>query len=161
MASDDKNSGNKTDSGPFFGLDVGTKRIGVARADATARIAMPLETVEAGRGARPAEYIAGLVTRENCRTIVVGWPLTLEGEEGRAVQKVRRFIDKLQDAIAELAADDAEIAAPEVVPWDERMTTTAAETFLIGANVSRLRRRKVVDQIAATHILQGYLDSLN
>jgi len=141
--------------GPFLGLDIGEARIGVARADAATRIAIPAETVAAGRAERPAQYIAELVLEHGCRTIVVGWPLTLEGREGRAVQKVQRFMDKLMIAIAQAGID-----APEVIHWDERMTTTAAESFLIGADVSRSRRKKVVDQIAATHILQGYLDSL-
>lgn len=142
-------------AGPFMGLDIGEARIGLARADAATRIAIPAETVAAGRGQRPAQYIAELVLEHGCRTIVVGWPLTLEGKEGRAVQKVQRFMDKLMVAIAQTGVD-----APQVIHWDERMTTTAAESFLIGADVSRSRRKKVVDQIAATHILQGYLDSL-
>src|SRR5690554_4904720 len=146
---------NQEIAGPFLGLDIGDARIGVARADAATRIAIPAETVKAGRGARPADYIAGLVAEHGSRVIVVGWPLTLEGKEGRAVQKVQRFMDKLAVAIARAGID-----APEVIQWDERMTTTVAESFLIGVDVSRSRRKKVVDQIAATHILQGYLDSL-
>jgi len=157
MSSDEENASNKS-AGPFLGLDIGDRRIGVARADGATRIAIPAETVEAGRGARAAQYIAGLVAEQGCQTIVVGWPLTLEGKEGRAVQKVQRFIDRLMEAIAAEQGDD--VTLPEVIRWDERMTTTAAESFLIGADVSRSRRKKVVDQIAATHILQGYIDSL-
>lgn len=165
--------------GPFLGLDIGARRIGVARADAATRIAIPAETVDARRSARPAEYIADLLAEHRCKTIVVGWPLTLEGEEGRATQKVQKFMDRLikviagrqsqaarqpeagrqpEDARQPETAVSAEL--PQVIRWDERMTTTAAESFLIGADVSRSRRKKVVDQIAATHILQGYLDSL-
>lgn len=140
---------------PYLGLDVGTRRIGVARSDQNASIAMPVETVEAGPGKKPAERIAELVAEAKCHTIVVGWPLTLEGSEGRAVRRVEKFVDRLGDALA--AVDEA----PEIVTWDERLTTTAAESFLVGADVSRRRRKQVVDQIAATHILQGYLDSLD
>lgn len=151
-------------AGAFFGIDVGARRIGVARADAQTRIATPFETVAAGRGQRPAAHIARILVEERCHTVVVGWPLTLDGEEGRATRDVDRFVDELMAAVAQLTAESATNTTPgtvlEVVRWDERMTTIAAEAFLIGADVSRRRRRQVVDQIAATHILQGYLDSL-
>lgn len=150
--------------GPFLGLDVGTRRIGVARADATTRIATPLKTVEAGPKKRAPDEIAQLILQDKAPIVVVGWPLTLEGEEGRAVARVERFIKRMLAAFDKLSeaagADDNPLAAPQIIRWDERMTTTAAESFLIGQNVSRARRKKVVDQVAATHILQGYLDSL-
>ncbi|QDG54717.1 Holliday junction resolvase RuvX [Persicimonas caeni] len=140
---------------PYIGLDVGTKRIGVAKSDRSGKIAMPHETVDVGRRHAAAEQIAALIEESECHTVVVGWPLTLEGAEGRAVRRVEKFIERLEAALEQTDA------SPEIVPWDERLTTTAAETFLIGADVSRRRRKKVVDQIAASHILQGYLDSLS
>ncbi len=140
---------------PYIGLDVGTRRIGVATSNGAGTIAMPLETVEAGRGKQPAKRVAQIVEQTQCEAIVVGWPLTLDGEEGRAVRRVQAFLDRLEDTLDEIGA------APQIVTWDERLTTTAAESFLIGADVSRRRRKQVVDQIAATHILQGYLDSLD
>lgn len=168
-AEEDDAKASKKLPGPFLGLDIGSRRIGVARADAATRIAVPAETVDATRDARPAQYIAEMIAEYGCNTIVVGWPLTLEGKEGRAVQKVQRFMDRLVKAISvqqlseQIEGDEGDavtVSLPDVIHWDERMTTTAAEAFLIGVNVSRRRRKKVVDQIAATHILQGYLDSL-
>lgn len=140
---------------PYIGLDVGTKRIGVAKSDVSGKIAMPHETVDASRRNAAAEQIAALIADAGCHTVVVGWPLTLDGSEGRAVRRVEKFLERLEAALENTDA------APDIVPWDERLTTTAAESFLIGADVSRRRRKKVVDQIAASHILQGYLDSLS
>lgn len=138
---------------PYIGLDVGKRRIGVARSDAAGSFAMPAETVDASDTDGAVERIVELARREECHTIVVGWPLTLEGQKGRAVRFVERFIEGLE---AGLEAAGVQV---EVVTWDERLTTRAAEDFLIGADVSRRRRKEVVDQLAAKHILQGYLDS--
>lgn len=139
---------------PYIGIDVGSRRIGVAKSDPAARMAMPHETVAASHREAAAEQIAAMLAEGQSHTVVVGWPLTLEGTEGRATRNVARFIDCLSAA---LEAIDHEV---EVVRWDERMTTSAAENLLISADVSRRRRKEVVDQIAAAHILQGYLDSL-
>lgn len=141
--------------GCYLGLDVGERRIGVARSDAAGSFAMPVETVDASDTKAAVERIVGLADEGGCHTIVVGWPLTLEGEEGRAVQRVQRLVDRL-----EAAFEEAELEV-DIVPWDERLTTHAAEDFLIGADVSRRRRKEVIDQVAAKHILQGYLDSLD
>lgn len=140
---------------PYLGLDVGERRIGVARSDAAGSFAMPVETVEATDTEAAVERIVGLADERGCHTIVVGWPLTLEGEEGRAVRRVERLVDRLEAA---LERADMEV---DIVSWDERLTTRAAEDFLIGADVSRRRRKEVIDQVAAKHILQGYLDSLD
>ena len=140
---------------PYLGVDVGTKRIGVATSDAGGDFAFPKETVEARPRTAAAERIKALADELGTHTIVVGWPLTLEGDEGRAVDRVKAFVEQLREAYG---GDDAEM--PEIIEWDERMTTTAAESFLIGADVRRERRKEVVDQIAASHILKGYLDSL-
>jgi putative Holliday junction resolvase len=115
---------------------------------------MPDQTIDARRKADPEGQIAELIDESGSHTVVVGWPLTLEGEEGRAVRLVEKFIGRLEKKLAEIDA------SAEIVEWDERLTTTAAESFLIGADVSRKRRKEVVDQVAASHILQGYLDSL-
>jgi putative Holliday junction resolvase len=141
---------------PYLGIDVGTKRIGLATSDAGGDFAFPKETVDAGSPTDAAERIKQVAIDVGAHTLVVGWPLTLDGEEGRAVERVRDFLDHLRAAF-----DEDDVPMPEVVEWDERMTTTAAESFLIGADVRRRRRKEVVDQIAASHILKGYLDSLD
>jgi putative Holliday junction resolvase len=115
---------------------------------------MPDQTVDARRKADPEGRIVEIIETTGCHTIVVGWPLTLDGSEGRAVRFVQKFISRLEKRLDGL--DDA----PEIVEWDERLTTSAAESFLISTDVSRRKRKEVVDQVAASHILQGYLDSL-
>ncbi|MGM0556315.1 MAG: Holliday junction resolvase RuvX [Myxococcota bacterium] len=141
---------------PYLGVDVGSRRIGLATSDVGCSFAFPKETVDARSTRKAAGYIKALALEMNTHTIVVGWPLTLDGEEGRAVDRVRTFLEHLREAFER---DDEPM--PDVVKWDERLTTTAAESFLIGADVRRRRRKEVVDQIAASHILKGYLDSLN
>ena len=141
---------------PYLGLDVGTRRIGVATTDPTAQFAFPRETVDASDLTEAAERIRELVVELGTHTIVVGWPLTLDGEEGRAVERVETFLAEVE-SVFERAGDEL----PDVIEWDERMTTRAAEDFLIDADVRRRKRREVVDQIAASHILKGYLDSLD
>ena len=140
---------------PYLGLDVGTRRIGVATTDPTAQFAFPRETVDASDLRAAARRIRELVVELGAHTVVVGWPLTLDGEEGRAVERVVRFVEEL-----EAVFEQTETPPPEFVEWDERMTTRAAEDFLIDADVRRRKRKEVVDQIAASHILEGYLDSL-
>ncbi len=131
-----------------MGIDVGSARVGIAMSDANIGIAHPRETLAA---ADAIEEVIVLVDADAVTTIVVGWPLHLDGSEGLATRRVEIFEERLREA---LGAREVEI-----IRWDERLTTTAAENFLIEADVSRSRRKEVVDQIAATHILQGWLDS--
>lgn len=129
-------------------IDVGAVRIGLAISDPDARIATPLETV-AGRprGAAIARIVELLVARD-IRQIVVGLPLDLDGREGQAVRRVRTFVDALREH-TELPIEE----------WDERFTSVAAERSLVEADVRRAKRKTVIDQVAATLLLQGYLDA--
>lgn len=129
-------------------IDVGAVRIGLAISDPDARIATPLETV-AGRprAAAIARIVEVLKSREIAR-IVVGLPLDLDGREGQAVRRVRTFLDALR-AHTSLPIDE----------WDERFTSVAAERSLVEADVRRAKRKTVIDQVAATLLLQGYLDA--
>ena len=130
-------------------LDIGSVRIGVATANEL-RIATPLETIDARPRRAALERIRQLVDERRVVTIVVGLPLQLDGTEGVAVRKTRRLVDALREV-----APDVEIAE-----WDERLTSVAAESSLIESGVRRKARKKVIDQVAAVLILQGYLDSL-
>jgi putative Holliday junction resolvase len=143
----------QTDQGrlPALGLDIGTRRIGVSGSDPGGSYALPSETVDATDARAAARHIAGLVRDRGANTLVVGLPLEMNGREGMAARRVRGFLAKLNAALAELNL------TPQIVEWDERLTTSAAEDFLISADVSRDRRKQVVDQIAATHILEGWL----
>ncbi len=127
-------------------LDVGEARIGVAVSDELGITAQGLGVVRRVGGRRDLEALAALLAPYAPSRLVVGLPLDMRGTEGTAAARVRAF--------AERAA--AHLALP-LDYWDERLTTVAAERALLEADVSRRRRREVVDKVAATLILQGYL----
>lgn len=136
----------------YLGLDVGTRRIGVAVASPGGLYALPLETVNTRDRKAGYARLVEIITSREVTHIIVGWPLTLDGKIGRATERVERFVDALKSRLDE--------PLPTFIQWDERLTTIAAEGFLLEADVSRDRRKDVVDQIAATHILEGYLQSI-
>lgn len=138
----------------YLALDVGTRRVGVATSDPSATYAMPLCTVQARPADQACAEIARLAQERQPGAIVYGWPLKMSGQAGRATRRVAEFIEQLEPALIERGVDC------ELVRWDERLTTTSAEAMLIDADVGRRRRRQVVDQLAAAHILEGYLKSL-
>lgn len=124
-------------------LDPGSKRIGIAASDASARVAIPLETVEVA-GDSHLRRIDELIKTRDVRTVVVGLPLRLDGSEGEAAHRARALGDQV-----------GKLSSVEVAFFDERLTTVAAERVpTSGANPP-------LDQAAATILLQSYLDSLN
>jgi putative Holliday junction resolvase len=141
--------------GCLLGIDVGSKRIGVAISDINRSIASPHGTVDGGDLGEAAEEIAELVEAEQPDAIVVGWPLNLDGTEGRATQMVRDFVAAVEDEL------EGRGEALPIERWDERMSSKGAESVLLEADLSRDRRRAVVDRVAAAKILQSYLDSLD
>ena len=131
-----------------MGLDVGSKTIGVAVSDELGFSAHPITTVRRTNLRADLRELGRLISEQDVRRLVVGLPLNMSGTEGpRAVES-----RKLGDALAE------ETRLP-VIFWDERLTTVAAEKSLLEANVSRKKRKEVIDQVAACLILQGWLDS--
>ncbi len=133
----------------LLGLDVGTKTIGVALSDVSRTIASPLEVIRRGRFERDAERITHHITEFDIGALVIGLPVNMDGSEGRRCQSVRRFAANLLGMI------DIDICF-----WDERLTTAAATRTLIEADVSRRRRARLVDKMAAAYILQGALDRM-
>jgi putative Holliday junction resolvase len=132
-----------------LGVDYGSHRIGLAISDSNGRLAFPLTTVGAGEGRRSAvAAVKAYVEKEAIERIVVGMPLSLDGSRGPAARRADHFARDLRRAVS----------APVDV-WDERFTTQQAERTLLEANVSRQRRRQVVDQMAAALILQSFLDA--
>ena len=132
----------------ILALDYGTKRIGVALSDELGWTAQPLETFERRTLAWDIAHIAALVGSHSVERVVLGLPLQLDGREGPAVRAMREFTVKLE----------AGLSVP-VVQWDERMTTKAAEELLIAADVSRKKRKGIVDRIAAAILLRSYLEA--
>lgn len=136
-------------AGRVMALDIGEKRTGVALSDESLLIASPHSTIEA-RGKKDwLRQVGALVDAENVARILVGLPLNQYGEEGDDAKNTRKFIALLQEGLK-----------VPVVEWDERFSTVQAERALIGADVSREKRKGVIDKVAAAILLQSYLDSL-
>lgn len=131
-----------------MGLDVGTKTIGVAVSDELGLTAQGVTTVRRVGPRKDVEALKQIVAERDVERIVVGLPLNLDGSEGHRAQACRRFGETVA----------TETGLPTVF-WDERLTTVAAERALLEADVSRAKRKQVIDQVAATLILQGWLDA--
>jgi len=130
-----------------IGVDLGTRRVGLAGADPTGTIATPLRTLDRRHPRFWTELEKACAERE-CRLLVVGLPRRLNGVEGPAAVAARGF-----------AADAERRLGVEVTMWDEWLTTVQAERALIEGGVRRAERRSAVDAVAATLILQSYLDA--
>jgi putative Holliday junction resolvase len=127
-------------------LDVGERRIGVAVSDPLGSMALPFETIERTTIRADLERIVAIAHERLARTIVVGDPLTMAGERGLAAQKMDGFVAHL-----------ARVYDGTIARIDERLSTAAVQKQLIGADVSRKKRKAVVDQLAAALILETYL----
>ena len=134
----------------FIGLDIGDVRIGVAKCDPLGILATALEVIDRNV-TDPIERIKEILSDEGTRKIVVGMPKSLDGTKNIQAEKVEKFISEMKEKIERI----------EVITVDERYTTTEAEHYL--KNYSKKNgkeRRKVVDMVAASIILQKYLDTL-
>ncbi|GAB4439521.1 MAG: Holliday junction resolvase RuvX [Chloroflexi bacterium OHK40] len=131
----------------LLGLDVGERRIGVALSDASGRLATPLTTIGAVPQAQAIERIGRLCVEHQVVALVVGLPLTLRGEVGPQAAAVQRF-----------AAQLAEAVGLPVHFFDERLTSAAADQLLREMGVKPEKRKLQLDQVAASIILQDYLD---
>lgn len=133
-----------------LGLDVGSKTIGVAVSDELGVAAHPVTTL-ARKGTRvDADAIAALVAERGIEHVVVGWPLELSGRVGPRARRVEVLIEALAERLP---------AGVELHRWDERFSTVAVDRVLIEADLSRRRRKQVVDRQAAVYILQGWLEA--
>lgn len=132
------------------GLDVGSKTIGVAISDELGIAAHPRTTLPRRGTAADVTAVVTLVTECDARAVVIGIPFELSGREGLRARRVRVFLDALRAALP------AEVESHE---WDERFSTAEAERGLLAGDVSRARRKEVIDQHAAAVILQGWLDA--
>jgi putative Holliday junction resolvase len=137
--------------GRVLALDLGRVRIGLALSDPLGLTANPLETLKSIGARADVERLVRLAQEHGVTRIVVGLPLLLSGEEGDGARSARRFAARLRARLREV----------EVELWDERLTTVQAERTLISAGVSRRKRRRVVDGLAAVLILQSYLEAMS
>lgn len=135
--------------GRILGLDVGDKWIGVAVSDDLLMMAQPVCTLERVSNKKTYEEIYEMILEYKADTVVVGLPKNMNNTIGPQAEKVVKFSEKLKNKYK-----------VEIVYIDERMTTLSAERVLIEGNVRRENRKKYVDKIAATYILQTHLDIL-
>jgi putative Holliday junction resolvase len=131
---------------PVLALDVGERRIGVAVTDPTESFALPVRTIERTSLRTDIAAIVALAAENAADTIVVGDPIRLSGERGIAAQKIDRFCEALARAYR-----------GALERMDERLTTAQVTRTLIDADVSRAKRKRVVDQLAAALILESFL----
>lgn len=130
-------------------LDLGTRRIGVAVSDSGGSVATPHETVHrSGDRGRDHRRIAQLVEDAGAEVVVVGLPLSLDGSLGPAARTILAEVDEMRPTVG-----------AELVTWDERLSTVEAERSMRTMGVRKDRRRRIVDQLAATVILQSWLDA--
>lgn len=133
----------------LIGIDAGTKTLGLALSDVSRTIASPLETIKRKKFKVDMERLTQLVTEHSVCGLVLGLPVNLDGTEGPRAQSARALARNLNA-----------IFTQPVLLWDERLTTAQAERLLIEADTSRRRRAEVIDQLAATLILQNTLDRM-
>ncbi|MFC1808447.1 Holliday junction resolvase RuvX [Candidatus Omnitrophota bacterium] len=131
----------------ILGIDLGEKRIGVALSDETQTIASGLTTINVKSKADSFQKISDLVSEHGVKEVVVGLPLNMDGTHGPSAKKALRFGNELKKGLCVL-----------VFHFDERLTTKQGEALMIKADISRGKRKLSIDKIAASIMLQSYLD---
>ena len=131
----------------IMGLDIGSKRIGLALSDELGIIAQAFSTLNRTTEEKDIDELLTIAKRNNVEKIVVGLPKNMNGSIGKSAQKILAFVQKLKN-----------VSNIQIEFWDERLSTVAINRTLIEANLSRCRRKEVTDKLAAAYILQGYLD---
>ncbi len=138
----------------ILGLDYGDKTIGVAKSDALGWTAQGLEIIRRDNAEafkKPMRRLAELVEEHTVDTIVLGYPKNLDNTEGERCVKTKDFAERIERRFPKM----------NVILWDERFSTIAAEGAMRAAGLNHDKRKSLIDQQAAVHILQGYLDKLN
>ncbi|MDR2074611.1 MAG: Holliday junction resolvase RuvX [Holosporales bacterium] len=132
-------------NGRALGLDYGHKRIGIALSDPTLTIASPLTTLESHN---VFSKLLEIIDKYEVKVIVIGKPISMSGESNNSqLQKVEKFIGKLKTLID-----------IEVILWDERLSTHASQRCVNEAKISRNKQKNIIDKVAASFILQGWID---
>ncbi|MFN3233652.1 MAG: Holliday junction resolvase RuvX [Alphaproteobacteria bacterium] len=131
----------------LLGLDLGTKTIGIAVSDGGFMVASPVETLKRGKFTADAQKLIAMIDERHVGGIILGLPVNMDGTEGPRCQSTRQFARNL-----------AAIRDMPYAFWDERLSTAAVQRAMIDADLTRAKRAKVVDALAASYILQGALD---
>lgn len=133
----------------IMGLDVGDATIGIAVSDELELIAQAISTIRRKTTKEDLQSLENIIDEKNIVKVVIGFPKNMNNTIGERGNKTLEFAEILKEAFPNL----------EIILWDERLTTVAAEKALLEANISRRSRKKVIDKIAAVLILQNYLDA--
>ena len=133
----------------IMSLDVGSRTIGIAYSDALLMTAQGIETIRRTSLEKDFNRLQELIAEYEVHELVVGMPKNMNGTKGERAEKTEEFVEKMKEVID-----------LPVTYWDERLSTVMAERQLIAADVSRKKRKSVIDKMAAVVILQGYLDRL-
>ena len=133
----------------IMSLDVGSRTIGIACSDALLMTAQGIETIRRTSLEKDFNRSQELIAEYEVHELVVGMPKNMNGTKGERAEKTEEFVEKMKEVID-----------LPVTYWDERLSTVMAERQLIAADVSRKKRKSVIDKMAAVVILQGYLDRL-
>lgn len=133
----------------IMSLDVGSRTIGIACSDALLMTAQGIETIRRTSLEKDFNRLQELIAEYEVHELVVGMPKNMNGTKGERAGKTEEFVEKMKEVI------DLPVSY-----WDERLSTVMAERQLIAADVSRKKRKSVIDKMAAVVILQGYLDRL-
>ncbi|ENZ01634.1 YqgF family RNAse H domain-containing protein [Clostridium thermobutyricum] len=134
----------------ILGLDVGQKTVGVAISDPLGFTAQGITTIRRTKKSQDILEVKKICDEYSVEKIVIGLPKNMDGSIGFAGEKIKEFSEALKEVID-----------LEIIFWDERLTTVAAHRAMIEADLSRSKRKKIVDKVAATYILQGYLDLIS
>ncbi|MDT0892083.1 Holliday junction resolvase RuvX [Staphylococcus pseudintermedius] len=137
----------------IIGLDVGSRTVGIAISDLMGWTAQGLDTLQINEEENELgiDALIDIIQKENVGTVVIGLPKNMNNSIGFRGEASLKYKDALAERMLNL----------EIIMWDERLSTMAAERSLLEADVSRAKRKKVIDKMAAVFILQGYLDGLN
>jgi putative Holliday junction resolvase len=134
----------------IMGLDVGDKTVGIAVSDRRIKIAGGITTISRNGTDRDFKLLLESVENYQIGLVIVGWPLQMNGLAGKQCEKVLEFAHGLSKYIG-----------VDFAPWDERLSTKAVNGPMVGADLSRQKRKKSIDRSAAVYILQGAIDFLN
>lgn len=134
----------------IMGLDVGVKRIGIAVSDPLGWTAQGHSVLHRSKPGRDLEILKQICREYEIEEIVLGYPLNMNGTVGPKAEEIKAFGQTLEEYLH-----------LPVSYWDERLSTVSAQRHLIAADVSRQKRKDVIDKLAAVNILQSYLDRIN
>ena len=134
---------------PILSLDYGEKRIGIAISDSKCSIALPSEVLNREKNEKDFLYIKEFIKNSNVQALLIGMPYNNDGTDNEKCKTIKKFSQDLLKFIN-----------INIIFWDENFSTSAQEEILIKNNLSRKKRKKIIDKLAASYFLQSFLDFL-